>query len=411
VTKSPPSPRDGPSGPRAEPTPPSMPRHPHISSTVQEMPGSIFSELAHRLTTYSGEVYPLHVGDTWMEPAPGCRMEDLTVREFPGMHRYALPQGMPQLIEAVAQRFELRTGVSTRPANVLVAAGATGALAAVTGALLDPGDEVLILAPHWPLISGIVRTAHGRPVPVPFLGCVDSPESAVEAVSDYLSDRTVALYLSTPNNPTGSVLDASWIEALIEWSRQNDLWLFADEVYEDYVYADTPHVYTRALAPERTFSVHSFSKAYGMAGNRCGYVVGPQEKISALRKVSIHSFYSTPTASQLAALRVLGPAGDRWIEQAREKYRELGTWAAGRLGLDPPQGSTFLFPDVSEHLDERGLVGFLGDCADRGLFLAPGPSFGPYPRHLRVCFTSAQPEIVRRGIDVLAELMGQEVAR
>lgn len=383
-----------------------MPRHPGFSPSVQDIAGNVYSALAHRLASYKGEVYPLHVGDTWMEPAEGCRMEDIRVADHPGMHRYAAPQGMPALLDAIAGRVKERTGVPTARENVLVAAGATGGLGAVAGAIVAPGDEVLILAPHWPLITGIVRSFHGVPIDVPFLGAVDSPETAVEAVREKKTARTVALYLNTPNNPAGKVIPRSWIEALVDWARSEDLWLIADEVYEDYVY-EGEHVYCRPLAPERTFSTHSFSKAYGMAGNRCGYIVGPVEAVDALRKIGMHSFYSTPTAAQIAALRALGDAGTRWIENARGLYKEAGDRAAARLGLEPPQGSSFLFLDVADHLDERGLPGFLEDCVERGLFAAPGPSFGPYPTHLRICFTAAPPDVVGRGVEVLAGLLGR----
>ena len=144
-----------------------------------------------------------------------------------------------------------------------------------------------------------------------------------------------------------------------------------------------------------------------MAGNRCGYMVGPAEPMAQVLKVATHTFYAAPTASQIAALRVLEGRGDRWIAEAREGYRRTGEAAARRLGVAPPEGSTFLFLDVADHLDERGLGGFLEDCADRGLFLAPGPSFGPYPTHVRICYTAAPPAVVERGVEVLAELLGR----
>jgi len=383
-----------------------MPRHPAFSPSVQDIAGNVYSALAHRLATYQGEVYPLHVGDTWMEPAEGCRMEDIRVADHPGMHRYAAPQGVPALLDAIAQRVRERMGVPTVRDNVLVATGATGGLGAVAGAILAPGDEVLQLAPHWPLITGIVRSFHGVPVDVPFFGAVDSPETAVEAVRAQKTSRTVALYLNTPCNPTGRTIPRPWIEALAAWALSEDLWIIADEVYEDYVY-EGEHTYVRPLAPEHTFSTHSFSKAYGMAGNRCGYIVAPAGAVDELRKIGMHSFYSTPTASQIAALKVMGEPGKKWIERARRLYKEVGDRAAARLGLDPPQGSTFLFLDVAEHLDGRGLTGFLEDCVDRGLFAAPGPSFGPYPTHLRVCFTAAPPDVVDRGVDILASRLGR----
>jgi N-succinyldiaminopimelate aminotransferase len=378
----------------------------HFSPSVQEIAGAVYSALAHRLATHRGEIYPLHVGDTWMEPPEGCRMEDLRVAEYPGMHRYAAPQGMPVLLDAIVERVRQRTGVATERANVLVATGATGGLGAVAGAILAPGDEVLMLAPHWPLITGIVQSFHGVPVDVPFFGVADSPETAVEVTRERLTERTVALYLNTPNNPSGQVIPRSWVEALVDWAAREDLWIVADEVYEDYVY-EGEHAYCRPLAPERTLAAHSFSKAYGMAGNRCGYVVGPAEAIEQLKKIGLHSYYSTPTASQIAAARVLAGPGNAWAAQAREQYRETGRRVAERLGLSPPQGSTFLFYDAAPYLDETGLGGFLERCVDRGLFLAPGSSFGPYPTHVRLCFTAAPPDVVARGVAALAELMGR----
>jgi N-succinyldiaminopimelate aminotransferase len=214
------------------------------------------------------------------------------------------------------------------------------------------------------------------------------------------------LYLNTPNNPTGTVLPRAWLEGLVEWAASEGLWIVSDEVYEDWVYRGEHH-YARSFAPERTFSAHSFSKAFGMAGNRCGYVVGPTSIMQELCKVSTHAFYATPTASQIAGRRALDGRGDRWIAEVRDEYRRTGEDAAARLGLGPPQGSTFLFLDVGARLDDRGLQGFLEDCADRGLLLAPGPSFGPYPNHVRVCFTAAPPEVVRRGIGCLADLLGR----
>ena len=383
-----------------------MPRHPRFSPSVQDISSAVYSALAHRLATYPGEVYPLHVGDTWMEPAEGCRMEDLHVAEYPGMHRYAAPQGMPALLDAIVERVRERSGVPTERDNVLVATGATGALGAVAGAILTPGDEVLLLAPHWPLITGVLQSFHGVPVDVPFFGVADSPETAVEAARGRLTERTVALYLNTPSNPAGRLIPRSWIEALVEWAARENLWVIADEVYEDYVY-EGEHTYTRPFAPERTFAAHSFSKAYGMAGNRCGYVVGPAEAVKELRKIGMHSFYSTPTAAQIAALRALGGPGDAWVARAREQYRETGRRAAERLGLPAPEGSTFLFFDAAPFLDESGLGGFLERCVDRGLFLAPGSSFGPYPTHVRLCFTSAPPDVIARGVEALAPLLGR----
>lgn len=382
-----------------------MPRPPRCAPSVGEMPGAVFSPLARQLDAVAGDLVPLHVGDTWLEPFAGARMEDLRESDHPGLHRYSETQGLRAMVDAILEKVRTRNRIACERRSVLVTAGATGALGAALGMLAAPGEEVLILAPYWPLIRGIVQTFRATPVEVPFYDRVDSPEAAVEAVRERLTGRTVALYVSTPSNPTGRVLPRAWLEALADLARREDLWLLSDEVYEDYVYRGE-HVSIAAAAPERTLTVFSFSKAYGMAGNRTGYLVGPPEAVAAAQKISTHTFYAAPTAGQVAGLRALRE-GAPWVARARACYREVGDEAALALGLAPPEGSTFLFLDVREHLDERGVWGFLEDCLAEGVALAPGPSCGSdYATWVRLCYTAAPPEAVRGAVARLAARLG-----
>jgi aspartate/methionine/tyrosine aminotransferase len=383
-----------------------MPRPPHLSAPVSGIRGSVYSKLLHRLSTYRGEVYPFHVGDTYRDPPPGCRMEDLRAADHPHLNRYTPPQGLPALVDALVERTRARTGVPVGREQLFVTGGATAGLSHAVGAVASTGDEVLILAPHWPLVDGICRTYGAVPVAVPFFGVADSAEAAVRTVEAMRTARTVALYVNTPNNPSGHALPRAWLEALADWARREELWLLFDEVYEDYQYEGT-HAYGFSLAPERAFSAHSFSKGFGMAGYRCGWLAGPPAPMDAALKLHTHSVYSATTASQVAALRVVTGAGDAWLAEARAAYAETGRKAAARLGVPPPEGSTFLFLDVGTSLGPGGLPAFLEGCADEGLFAAPGPSFGPYPRHLRVCYTAAPPDVVLRGIEVLARRLGR----
>ena len=385
-----------------------MPRFPQLSPTITAMSGARFSDAVQRAKASGQPICPLHIGDTWMSPAPGCRMEDLTEADHPGLNRYAPVQGLPALLDAIAERCAARMGVETTTEQILVTAGATGALGAVLGAMLAPGDEVIIPAPYWPLIAGIVRTCRGKAVEVPFFDGPLDPAQAVARLEAARTERTAAVYLNSPNNPTGQLIPIETLKAIVAWAKAHDLWIIADEVYEYCVFAEG-HVYTRALAPARTFSVHSFSKAFGMAGNRCGYVVCPPDTMVDVRKMSTHTFYSTPTAAQIAPAKVLGPEGQRWAEAARSKYRDLGNMAADRLGVARPEGSTFLFVDVSTLLqpttsdDIDPLDVFISELADEGLLVAPGPRFGPYPNHVRICFTSAEPALIERGVEILAK--------
>jgi len=383
-----------------------MPRPTRPAGHIAEIGSSVFSPLAHRLAERRGPVFPLHVGDTWMQPFDGSRMEDLTVAEHPELHRYCDTRGIPPLVDAIVEKVRSRNRLPCERESVLVAAGATGALASAIGQMAEPGEEILILSPFWPLIRGIVQAQRARPVEVPFYDRVDSASAAVEAVEARIGDRSVALYLSTPSNPTGRLIPRAWLEALAELARRRDLWLLSDEVYEDFVYLGE-HCSIGQFAPERTLSVYSFSKAYGMAGNRVGYLVGPPPAVAEALKVSTHTSYHAPTAGQIAGLRAL-ESGDSWLLEAREAYRAAGERVARILGVPPPQGSCFFFLDVRTHLNERKLLGFLEDCLEDGVVLSPGSSSGEdYSDWVRLCFTVAPPDRIAEAARLLAKRLGR----
>jgi aspartate/methionine/tyrosine aminotransferase len=379
-----------------------VPRPPDHSSAVSSMPGSVYSPSAARHDAVDALVCKLNVGDTWLQPFTGGRMEDLRAEDFPDLHRYSATQGIPPLIDAIVEKVRDRNRAPCERESVLVCAGATSALSCATGMLAAPTEEVLILAPFWPLIRGIVQSFGATPVEIPFYDRVDSADAAVDAVRRKLSPRSVALYVSTPSNPTGRVIPESWLLALAELARQENLWLLSDEVYEDYVYAGE-HVSLRCFAPERTIAAYSFSKAYGMAGYRTGYLVGPPEAIAQAGKIATHTFYSAPTAGQVAGLRALRD-GRAWVDEARTCYLAAGGAAAAELGIPSPQGSTFLFVDAEAALDERGMSGFLADCLADGVAVAPGASCGrAYGNWFRLCYTSEPPADVSAAISKLAK--------
>jgi N-succinyldiaminopimelate aminotransferase len=309
---------------------------------------------------------------------------------------------VPALVDALVEKLRSQNDLPCERASVLVTAGATGALGAAIGMLAAPSEEILMLAPYWPLIPGIARAFRAIPVDVPFYDRVDSPEAAVEAVRERITPRSVALYVSTPSNPTGRVLPAAWLEALAEFAREQGLWILSDEVYEAYVYGGR-HVSIGRYAPERTLSAFSFSKTYGMAGNRIGYLTGPPEAIAQARKISTHTFYAAPTPGQLAALRAL-QHGDAWVRETREAYRRAAVDAAAVLGQAAPEGACFLFLDVTRHCADGDVFRFLEECLDDGVVLAPGLSCGrEYAGWVRLCFTSIPPEETAAAVRLLAK--------
>ncbi len=361
---------------------------PRLAAATLAMPGAIYSPFADRLHGHPGPLFPLHVGDTWRDPFVGARSEDIASAKVPRLHAYCETRGVPALVEAVREKLRRRNGLAHAPDEILITAGATGGLAALAGAALAPDDEILILAPFWPLIRGIAQSFRARPVEVPFFDRVASLEEAVAAVAAHLTPRSRVLYVSTPSNPTGRMIPGDWLEALAALARRHDLWIFSDEVYEDYAYA-REHVSIGRFAPERTVSVYSVSKSYAMAGQRVGYLAGPEPIVSNARKIATHVFYHAPVIGQYTALAALERGAD-WLAANRETDRAVGREVAARLGLPEPEGGTFLFLDVRAHLDERGLMGLLEDCFAEGVLVAPGHSCGrDYADWIRISYTAA----------------------
>ena len=370
------------------------------------MPGAVYSPFADQIADSDGPIYPLHVGDTWRDPFVGARSEDIASADHPRLHAYGNTRGLPELVERIREKLRERNDLEHPPEEILVTAGATGGLATLAGATLSPGDEMLILAPFWPLIRGIAQSFRATPVEVPFYDRVSTMQEAVAAVESKITSRSRVLYVSTPSNPTGRVIPGEWLEALADLARRHDLWIFADEVYEDYVY-EGEHVSMARFAPERTVSVYSVSKSYAMAGQRVGYLAGPESIISEARKIGTHIYYHAPVIGQRTALAAI-EGGAAWIESAREEYRKTGAQVAGLLGLPAPDGGTFLFLDVKDRLDDRGLHGLLEDCFAQGVLVAPGQSCGEaYGDWIRLSYTAAPPDDVLEAARRLAKVLGR----
>ena len=364
------------------------------------MPNRPFSKFTSEIQAMGKADYPLHIGDTYLEPLEGARIEDIDLESYPQAHKYTSPKGYPQLIQAISQKY------SVNPARIQVTPGATGGLHITAMTLLSPGDEVLILAPYWPLAAGIVRAVGAIPISVPFY---DQDCSVAERISSYLTEKTVAIYVNSPYNPTGLLMSPDEVRELAIQARKHDLWVFSDEVYEHLYFSGAEHLPIRLEAPERTVSIFSFSKAYAMAGYRCGFILLPDAELSTIsNKMIVHSFYSVSTPAQIAACVIL-ERGDTWLADVRQKYEEIGGKCATLLGLPRPQGGTFLFFDISERLKGRTMDDFLLACIRHKLLLAPGAAFGTgYENYIRLCFTCVEPEIVLDGMRILKSLLNEK---
>lgn len=385
-----------------------MPRFPHVAEVAGALSDRVFGgkpASGPRPAT----TYPLHVGDTYLDPPTCARAESQRLADHPRLHCYSPVQGEPALLDAIAAKLARRSGVAPDRDCLQVMSGATGGLAVISTALLQPGDEVLLPSPFWPLIRGIIRSRGAVPVEVPLWTRLQEPGfDPVAALRAAITPRTVALYLNTPHNPTGQVLDAATLDALGALAAAHDLWVLSDEVYEELYYdgQPPPSAFARPSLAARTVATHSVSKAYALAGARVGYTHGPPQAMAAIRGVQTFLTYCAARPMQLGAARALAE-GDAWLDRTRSLYATAAALAAGPLGLQPPSAGTFLFFDLRPYLrDGEDAAALRARAADVGVLLTPGEACGEaFSGWTRLCFTAIEPDALQAAVARLGKIL------
>lgn len=386
-----------------------MPRFPHPAPTTESLSDKVFGALVAKARARGGKVHPLHVGDTWLEPFEGARAEAQLTADHPRLHNYSPVQGEPAFLDAISRFLRARADVDVPRDDVQVVPGGTAGLSIVVAALVMPGDEVLLPSPYWPLIRGIIASRGARAIEVPLFDRLDDPTLDVAAYLErHVTERTTAIYVNTPNNPTGRVLTERALDAITKVALRHDLWVMSDEAYAllDYRSDRTLPVWARPELADRTVATHTLSKSHGLAGSRVAFTHGPSAVMPAIRGVQTFMTYCAPHPLQLGAARALDEGG-AWVTRARALYSAAGRRAAETFGVAPPEAGTFLFFDASPWLAPgEDVLPFLERCLDAGVLLTPGTASGrDFSRWARLCFTSVPPAELEDALARLATVL------
>ncbi|MEU6094735.1 pyridoxal phosphate-dependent aminotransferase [Streptomyces sp. NPDC047079] len=310
-------------------------------------------------------------------------------------HSYSAPEGFAVFREAVADKLKKCSGLSVEPATQIVATvGATGALMATLTALLNPGDGVLLFEPfygNYPTALGVLDL---RAEPVRLFG--PGFEVTEEALRSAVTDRTRAMIVCTPNNPSGRRLTMAELMAISAVAEEHDLLVITDEVYEDIYFGPAPHIAPATVGDlgRRTVTVSSLGKSFSVPGWRLGYACGPERLMDAVRVAAESLVVCPPAPLQELGARALRLGDDyyRGLRAMYDRKRRALTEGFVAAGLSPnePDGSYYLFVDCSplgvttgaeatEILLQRSLVGTV-----------PGETFylnSPDLPYIRACFS------------------------
>jgi len=317
-----------------------------------------------------------------------------------GNTAYTSNAGDPALRAAISCHYEKLYGLSYNPAeHILVTVGVSEALWLVMKAILDPGDEVLVVEPAFVANAAAVEMAGGVPVVVPTT--VENEFQVTGAdLEARITPRTRAILMSYPNNPTGAVLTAEHMAQVAAVAEKYDLVVVSDEIYERLVYGVTHTCFaTLPGMKERTVVMSGMSKSYAMTGWRIGYALAPEALTAAMKKLHSYLIMSAPTMSQMASIRAL-EHGEDDVAHMRDAYDGRRRFLVERfnaMGLTcfEPRGAFYAFPSIvstgwtDEEFCERLLM------EDR-VAVIPGSAFGESGRgFIRASYASSDENIVR----------------
>lgn len=314
-----------------------------------------------------------------------------------GRTNYTAANGLPELRQAISEHYKQQYGVTVPARRILITPGASGALQLATALLINPGDRVLLADPGYPCNRHFVRLVEGEPVSIA-VGAETSYQLTAELVERYWNQRTTAVLLASPSNPTGTLLAAHDLAEIIATAEGHGGHVIMDEIYHGLVYGST--LQTALAYSEQAFVVNSFSKYYGMTGWRIGWLVVPEAYVSAAEKLAQNIFLAASTPAQYAALAAFSTEAQAIFEVRRLEFqarRDFLLPAVRELGFNIPvipNGAFYLYADCSAFTDDS--YAFALRLLDEArVALTPGLDFGENQpqRYVRFAYTSALPQL------------------
>ncbi|WP_326635490.1 pyridoxal phosphate-dependent aminotransferase [Streptosporangium sp. NBC_01755] len=338
----------------------------------------------------------------------------------PRFHKYTPAGGLPELKQAIADKTLRDSGYRVDAAQVLVTNGGKQAVYEAFATLLDPGDEVLVVAPYWTTYPEAIKLAGGVQVDVVtdettgYLASVEQLEAA-------RTDRTKVLLFVSPSNPTGAVYSPEQVAQIGRWAVEHDLWVVTDEIYEHLTYGDATFASIATVVPElgdKVVVLNGVAKTYAMTGWRVGWLIGPKDVVKAATNLQSHATSNVSNVAQIAALAAV--SGDlSAVAQMREAFDRRRQTMLRMLNEIPgvfcpePKGAFYAYPSVKELLGKdfdgrrpatsAELAELILEEAE--VAVVPGEAFGT-PGYFRLSYALGDDDLVE-GVSRIVKFLGQ----
>lgn len=316
-----------------------------------------------------------------------------------GFTNYGPALGYPELRQEISNYHARVFGHNIPTNRIFVTPSGTNAVHMALLSILNDGDEIIAVTPIWKNLIGIIEMAQGSIKDVP-MDEVDGVWSLdMTKLLNACTNRTKAILLVTPSNPTGWVMPKEDIQTLMEFARHRGIWIISDEIYSRSVYGQSraPSFLDYSEPEDRLFIINSFSKSWAMTGWRLGWLIGPPDSENRIRDLSLYETMCPPSFIQMAGIQALRHGEEFILEQKAHWEKNLDMVMAhfekmGRIRMARPEATFYAFFRVEGEKDSMQLARRLIDEA--GVSLAPGISFGDCSaEHLRLCFGASEATI------------------
>ena len=335
-----------------------------------------------------------------------------------GFTKYTPASGIAELKKAVSRKFEEFNGLHYGTDQIVISNGGKHSLTNIFQAIMNPGDEVIIPAPYWLTYPEIVKLCDG--VPVYVYGTKDfGYKITARQIENVVTDKTKAVILNTPNNPTGMVYSEGELRAIADVAVKKDIYVVADEMYENLIYGDKKHVSIASLGEEiykRTITCSGLSKSYSMTGWRIGYTGSSVEIAKLMGSIQSHQTSNPNSIAQKAALEALRGPQDA-VTAMREEFDQRRKYMYERVSQMPlvdalePEGAFYTFVDFTDVLEKsyKGVrIGTASRVAeilieDYKVAVVPCQDFG-FDNFVRLSYAISM-EDIKKGLDRIEEFV------
>ena len=319
-----------------------------------------------------------------------------------GYTGYTPNKGFPELIDAIVSYYE-QYGVQTGQEQIICTSGGSEALHLAFEALINPGDEVILPDPGFVAYLPLTLVAGGVPVSAR-VSADDNFRLQPDAVADRVTDKTKALVINSPANPTGAVQRRNEMQGFVELADDHDFYIISDEVYDKILYKGK-HVSPASIDPDRVIVANSVSKTYAMTGWRLGYTIAPAAITEEMLKVHQYIQACAPSISQKAAYAALTGSQDSvraMVEKFRARRNVVMHHLKGIAECATPEGAFYVFPRCTTSYTSLELTKKL---AEAGVIVVPGSAFGQFGEgHVRISYAASH-ENIDRAFQIIKELV------